>query len=218
MKRKQDQVLSQLLPLNAVKNRGTEINASGMKKSGRKKGVLLLRVLFLNFLLCQMAACATMTEFPPEKKPTIALQQSLSFPDYSADDRKLFEEGLNCLKTIPERLPDYTKARKILETLVQKHPESKWRIQAELWLGHLDAFSRLEEKLNTCQQKVENNQIAQNRLQRENEQLRKEIRELTEKTQEELNRFNQENEQLKRDIRLLKNMEIQREKRERMLR
>jgi len=48
--------------------------------------------------------------------------------------------------------------------------------------------------------------------------LRRELRQLNEKYQEELNRVNQENEQLKRDIRLLKNMEIQRENRERMLR
>jgi len=88
----------------------------------------------------------------------------------------------------------------------------------ELWLDHLDVLARLEEKLKTCQQKVEDGQSAQSRLQQENEQLRRELRQLNEKYQEELNRVNQENEQLKRDIRLLKNMGIQRENRERMLR
>lgn len=49
MKRKQDQVLSQLLPLNAVKNRGTEINASGMKKADGKRESFCSVSFFLTF-------------------------------------------------------------------------------------------------------------------------------------------------------------------------
>jgi len=209
-------VANRLFPLN--NNTETEASAfSGVKKTGRKRTVTT-RLLFLSLLICLVAACATTMERPREKKPAIVLPESLSFLDYSAEDRKLFDEGLTYLKTTPERPADYTGARKIFETLVQKYPDSKWRRQVELWLDHLDVLARLEEKLKTCQQKVEDGQSAQSRLQQENEQLRREFRQLNEKYQEELNRVNQENEQLKRDIRLLKNMEIQRENRERMLR
>jgi len=211
-------VANRLFPLNTVKKNNTETETSWRVKKTGPEGTAIIRLIFLSLLICLAAACATTTERPQEKKPAIALPESLSFLDYSAEDRKLFDEGLTCLKTTPERPADYTGARKIFETLVQKYPDSKWRRQVELWLDHLDVLARLEEKLKTCQQKVEDGQSAQSRLQQENEQLRMELRQLNEKYQEELNRVNQENEQLKRDIRLLKNMEIQRENRERMLR
>ena len=52
----------------------------------------------------------------------------------------------------------------------------------------------------------------------ENDQLKKAIRELTEKLQLETAVLAQENEQMKRDIQRLKALEIELQKRERMLR
>ncbi len=204
---------------NPSENIKPETDGLWTKKRDRKQGTVIIRLFIMVLLLCLMAACTTTaTNSSQKNKPTSNLPESLSFLDSFAEDRKLFDEGLNNLKTTPERPPDYAGARKSFETLVQNHPESKWRIQAEIWLDQLTAFSRLEEKLKNCQKIEEEGRTAQSRLQRENEQLQREIHQLSEKNQGELNRVNQENEQLKRDIRLLKNMEIQRENRERMLR
>ena len=52
----------------------------------------------------------------------------------------------------------------------------------------------------------------------ENEALQKKLRELTEKLQKETAALVQENEKLKRDLQRLKALEIELEKRERMLR
>ena len=201
------------------KKNNTEPECLEAKKTERKKGSVLARFLCSSLLICQMIACTTTTtDLPTGKKPAVDLPESLSFLTYSTEDRKLFDEGLARLETTPERPADYAGSAKIFEMLVQKYPDSKWRRQAELWLEHLNALARLEEKLKTCQRTVEDSQTAQGRLQRENEQLQRDIRKLSEKNLEELKRVNAENEQFKRDIRLLKNMDLQRENRERMLR
>ncbi|OPY04621.1 MAG: hypothetical protein A4E66_02565 [Syntrophus sp. PtaB.Bin001] len=204
-------------PPKSSKNNESQMNGLRMKRRNEKQGTFIIGISIMVFILCLMTACAT-TDPSNKRKPTSNLPESLSFIDSFNEDTKLFDEGLTSLKTTPERAPDYAGARIFFETLVRNHPESKWRIQAELWLDQLTAFSRLEEQLKTCQKKEEEGRAAQSRLQRENEQLQREIRQLNEKNQQELNRVNQENEDLKRDIQLLKNMEIQREKRERMLR
>lgn len=191
---------------------------SGIKKNGRVTEAWLLPFFLLSLLICQVAGCATTAAPPPAPQSTIARPESRSLFDYPADDRKIFDEGLACLKSTPEQPADYTRARNLFEMLVQQHPDSKWRLQAETWLDHLEALSRLEEQLKACRQSAEAGQNEHSRLQREIEQLRLETRQAREKSQEELNRLTQENEQLKRDLRLLKNLDIQQEKRERMLR
>jgi len=83
-------VANRLFPLNTVKKNNTETETSWRVKKTGPEGTAIIRLIFLSLLICLAAACATTTERPPEKKPAIALPESLSFLDYSAEDRKLF--------------------------------------------------------------------------------------------------------------------------------
>jgi cell shape-determining protein MreC len=65
---------------------------------------------------------------------------------------------------------------------------------------------------------TENLLAERGRLLQENEQLKKNVRELTERQQAEAGSLAQENERLRLDLQRLKALEIELEKRERMLR
>ncbi len=88
--------------------------------------------------------------------------------------------------------------------MLNTYPKSKWRGLAETFIRLIDTDVQLIEKAK------EDNA----RLLKENEQVKKDNRRLLEETA----KLIQENEQLKKDIQLLKNLEVQLEKREKMLR
>ena len=137
-------------------------------------------------------------------------------PPRLTEDRDLFAEGLALLNQ-PERL-DPAKARAVFVSLVERYPQSRWRSAAETFIRLIDeiAASReegLRERLLTEQIQAERAGALQ-----ENEALKKKLRELTEKLQKETAALTQENEKLKRDLQRLKALEIELEKRERMLR
>jgi uncharacterized protein (DUF3084 family) len=103
-----------------------------------------------------------------------------------------------------EKKADYAKAREAFVEVLATYPDSKWRKLSEAVIRLIDSLQSSEEKFHA----------EKARLQRENDQLRKENRRML----DELAKLIQESEQLKIDIQSLKSLEIQLEKREKMLR
>ncbi len=128
-------------------------------------------------------------------------------------DFDLLSEGIALLGR-----SDSAKARSVFTSLLQRHPKSRWRSAAETFIRLID---EAEASLKMNRQEhllLEKAQSEQSRLLKENDQLRKTIRDLTERLQGETAALTQENEQLKKDLQRLKLLEIELQKRERMLR
>jgi predicted nucleic acid-binding Zn-ribbon protein len=119
----------------------------------------------------------------------------------------VLNEGASYLG-FPEKPADYAKARVSFETLIKNYPKSKWRPLAETLIRLLDDIQSVKAR----------GQSEQDQLKNENERLKKEIQALNGRFQAERSALLQENEQLKKDIELLKKLEVQLDKREKMLR
>ncbi len=129
-------------------------------------------------------------------------------------DRELFEEALSYLSNNKNE-PNYNEAKARLENLVVQFPKSKWVAGAQALISSLDRISALQVQLRQENQKAQDEHV---KLTKEIEGLRDNTRQIEEKYSAEIIRLQQENEQLKKDIQQLKNLEIQLEKREKMLR
>ncbi len=122
-------------------------------------------------------------------------------------DAAVLNEGASYLG-FPEKPADYAKAKASFETLIKNYPKSKWRSLAETLIRLLDDIQSVKAR----------GQSEQDQLKNENERLKKEIQALNGRFQAERSALLQENEQLKKDIELLKKLEVQLDKREKMLR
>ena len=129
-------------------------------------------------------------------------------------DHELFEEALSYLSN-NEKEPNYNEAKIRLEKLVEQYPNSKWTAGAQALIDGIDKISTLHAKLKLERQKA---QADHAKLTREIEGLKDTNRQVDEKHVVEMTRLQQENEQLKNDIQQLKKLEVQLEKREKMLR
>jgi ABC-type phosphate transport system auxiliary subunit len=134
----------------------------------------------------------------------------------SRPDLALFDEGVALLKSA-ERSGTVS-AREVFSLLLKNHPQSRWRPAAEAYLYLIDTGDVLREASRKGQIMTENLLAERGRLLQENEQLKKNVRELTERQQAEAGSLAQENERLRLDLQRLKALEIELEKRERMLR
>ena len=149
----------------------------------------------------------------PAVKPA---EESPAAPPRLFAERDLLLDGV-ALLNLQDR-PDPAKARSVFISLIQRYPQSRWRSAAEAFI-HLiderDAFREVsrQDHLLTGKSKAEKAKALQ-----ENDHLKRTVRELTEKLQSEMAALTQENEQLKKDIQRLKALEIELQKRERMLR
>jgi hypothetical protein len=132
------------------------------------------------------------------------------------EDRELLLDGVNLLN-LPER-PDPAKARSVFISIIQLYPQSRWRSAAEAFIRLIDERDAFREVSRQDHLLVDKTQAEKAKALQENETLKKTVRELTEKLQSERVLLPQENEQLKKDIQRLKALEIELEKRERMLR
>ena len=128
------------------------------------------------------------------------------------EDRDLFLEGSALLN--PPGGPDPAKARTVFAALIQRYPQSRWRPAAESFIHLIDESKALRED-QLVQEKLRAERSA---ALQENEFLKKSVRELKEKLQTETAALIQENEKLKTDLKRLRDLEIELEKRERMLR
>lgn len=129
-------------------------------------------------------------------------------------DHELFEEALSYLSN-NEKEPNYIEAKIKLEKLIAQYPKSNWMNGAQALISSIDKISDLQGKLKLERQKT---QADQGKLAKEIEGLRENNRQIDEKYSTEMTRLQQENEQLKSDIQQLKKLEVQLEKREKMLR
>jgi hypothetical protein len=186
----------------------------------RKTMLAILAVLFL-------AGCAataptvekgevvTAPPAPPMVSPAPSQEKGVP-PSFFFPDRDLFDEGMAFLHG-PDR-PDPVKARTVFASLIQRYPQSRWRAAAETLIRLLDAGEAARETERKAQLLTEQLLMERTRTLQENEQLKKTIQDLTGKMQMETVALTQENEQLKKDLLRLKTLEIELEKRERMLR
>jgi len=149
--------------------------------------------MIIALLVMGMTGCASSAKKTAPTPPAVK--------DVSLNDTALFEEGLAYLNQAGGK-PDYVKAKINFEVLVIAHPKSKWRPLSETLIHLIDHVRQGDEKTRSDLQLIEKLQSEKTRLTRE-----------LERHKSENNALIQENEQLKKDIRLLKNLELQLEKR-----
>lgn len=170
-------------------------------KNYRKYFVILLFVL--------LAACSTLPS-PPGTPPRA---NDTSWFKSSPADVDIFYQGISYLED-KEKAADYAKAKEAFNELLNKYPKSKWRGLSETFIRLIDMEQLYEEQYRSDLQLIEKAKIDNVRLLKENDQVKKDNRRLLEESA----KLIQENEQLKKDIQLLKSLEVQLEKREKMLR
>jgi len=149
----------------------------------------------------------------PAVKPA---EETPAAPPRLFEERDLLLDGV-ALLNLSER-PDPEKARSIFLSLIRDYPQSRWRPAAEAFIrliAEREAFGEMNRQDRLLVDKTETERL---RALQENDQLKRTVRELTEKLQSETTALAQENEQLKKDIQRLKVLEIELQKRERMLR
>jgi len=164
---------------------------------------------YRNYLVCilfvLLGACASLPT-PPEK-PSPVFEKS--WFKRSPSDTDIFSKSMSYLGS-REKAADYVKAREALDELLKKYPRSKWRSLSEILIRFIDGMEKYSVDMQLLEKAKEENA----KLLRENEQIKKDNKQLLEETA----KLVQENEQLKKDIQLLKSLEVQLEKREKMLR
>lgn len=179
-----------------------------MRRLQRAAGILALLLL---------AGCATAPTVEKKREvrsePVVKPAEGSATAPLAVGDFDLLSEGIALLGR-----PDPAKARSVFTTLLQRHPESRWRSAAETFIRLIDEAEASHRMNRQGHLLLEKALSEQSRLLKENDQLRKTIRDLTERLQGETAALAQENEQLKKDLQRLKLLEIELQKRERMLR
>ncbi len=192
--------------------------------------------ILLSCVVALLAACAAplphpvaapplpqqTTPPPPMTPPAAPVQEARPGPaqpttqEEPRRDEQLFILALRQLADPVNADPGL--ARQALEALLTEHPQSKWQEGARTTLRLLDELDNYRQRLLLEHEQFTQITAEKNNSAKEIEQLKKELRLLNEKYQTDLTASQQENEQLKKDLQMLKNLEIQREKREKMLR
>ena len=172
-----------------------------ISKNYRKYLILLLIIV--------LGACSSLPS-PPGTPPRA---NDRSWFKRSPSDVDIFYQGISYLGD-KGKTADYAKAKDAFNEVMKTYPKSKWRGLSETFIRLIDVEQLYEEKSRTDDQFIEKVKDDNARLLKENEQVKRDNRRLLEETA----KLIQENEQLKKDIQLLKSLEVQLEKREKMLR
>jgi len=191
------------------------VKAKTAKLTGTGTVLTCFRRLALIFIIAAvLGGCATKSVIPPAEAHARTQETVGNLFKTEPSDRDLFEEALSYLSN-QQKEPNYKEARLRLEKLVREHPDGKWTPAAGALIACIQKIAELQNQLRLDKQRAQSDH---GKLAREIEGLRDGIRQTEEKYSAELIRLQQENEQLKKDIQQLKNLEIQLEKREKMLR
>ncbi len=177
-----------------------------MRMSHRKgKDLRGVGRIWVCLFIAALAACAA----PSAKGPVRGAGPVDNPPLFSkaSADGVLLNEGISWLGSsdVPA---DYAKARASFETLLSRYPTSRWRLLAETFIRLLDD---LQSARSATQSDLE-------RIKSENERLNREIQSLNDRFQAKHASLLQENEKLRQDMELLKKLEVQLDRREKMLR
>ncbi len=179
------------------------------------------RRAYIEILAVLLVAGCAATVPPAEKRdigavsPAPPVEERVASPRLF-DDRDLLFEGIALLNR-PGR-PDPAKAREVFASFLKRYPQSQWRSAAETFIRLIDEGEASREAGRKDRLLRDKLQAEQARVLQENDNLKKTARELKEKLQAEAAALTQENEQLKKDLQRLKLLEIELQKRERMLR
>jgi len=165
------------------------------------------------FLVCLIlvivGACSSLPS-----PPTNPLQTGeKSWFKRGPSDVDIFYQGLSYLGD-KDRAIEYDKAKEAFNEVLKKYPKSKWRGLSETFIRLIEMEQLYEEQYRTDMQVIDKLKEDKVKLFKDNEQLKKDNRRLLEETA----KLIQESEQLKKDIQLLKSLEVELEKREKMLR
>jgi hypothetical protein len=157
-----------------------------------------------------VAGCANNPVVDNSSSQQMAAQKRKSiFEVYPSDTDIIINEALSYLNIQGGEL-DYNAAKAKLKMLILEHPKSTL-------VGSAQALILIIDNLLALQSTVKTNQRELDKANAEKAKLRKDYKYLEERYQTETVKLQQENEQLKNDLALLKKLEIQLDKREKML-
>lgn len=176
--------------------------------------IYVKNIIYLMTFVLILAGCGTKSMIRSTADRTDGPVKSNGLFNQERSDEGLFTEALSYLSN-EKKEPHYDEAKFKLENLIAQYPNSKWIDASRALLASLERISALQNQLKQERQKNQSENI---KLAKEIELLRDNAKQTEDKSSAELVRLQQENEQLKKDIQQLKNLEIQLEKREKMLR
>ena len=172
------------------------------------------RLICLIVSAVMLAGCATNSVLENGGEQTGKARKASGIFSKDPSDKDLFQEALSYL-TQDQKEANYAEAQSRLQKLVSQFPDSQWITSAEALIIILDRISTLQAALKKEKLKAQGEQV---KLTKEVSKLRDNAEQIEGKYSVEIVRLQQENEQLKKDIQQLKNLEIQLERREKMLR
>jgi hypothetical protein len=174
--------------------------------------------LFALILIVSVMACtATLPRTTGADASSAERTAAMRGRMFSSPEDDLFREGLSSLMA-EGQAADYEKARSAFEALATSYPKGKWSEPARRFIVLLDELQDCKRKGSADWKHLDILEKEKKKALLENENLRKNLKQAQERLQTETQKLLEENEQLRQDLQRLKDLEIQLEKRERMLR
>jgi len=156
-----------------------------------------------------IAGCAHSPIIDKSNDRQSAARNGKSFFESRPSDADIINGALISLHK-QEGEPDYNAAKARLAILIQDYPQSKWAESAQAVILIINNLLALQEKVKT-------QSLALDKENAERTKQSKDYQYSEERDRAEISKLQQENEQLKKDIGLLKKLEIQLNRREKLL-
>lgn len=166
----------------------------------------------LLLILIGLWSCAGMKEVP-EGATSSGQTNGRLFAD-GPSDKELYQQALADLAN-DHRAPRYDSAKATLERLLKEHPQSRWAESAKVMVELISERSRLDARIQKDQKQ---SKALEEKAMRELAAIKEQLKAQEEKYAADIARVKQENEKLQMDLHELRNLELQLEKREKMLR